>query len=608
MTLGVRKGICTRFHRVVARLEDPQTDGDLLARFLAERDDVAFAALVRRHGPLVLGICRRVTANPDLADDAFQAVFLVLARKADTIHPREAVRGWLYGVATRTALKARRMADRRRKRETLVPVIPDRVQPTIESVDPDTLRMLDEEIARLPDHLRAAVVLCELDGVGRKDAAARLGIPEGTLSSRLAKARRLLASRLRDRGAAALPLAFVIAGEGSAVPSALLESTVHNVGVVLGCAAGKVPATVQSLSMEMVRTMLWNKLMVAVSLVAVGGLFAAASAEEPVPNPPSKAKAEPPVAVAPKSTPSPKDLVLAAWDDAQKCLKSGIGEGVYEASGGWHKTPDGKPVRYAVKVYHDGPKFHIEMTSLSNELPYECPTGQVVIYDGEALAYREIGSRHMLNGEMTWLRHCKEGDLHTVGAHIFPFNPTKLPSHVMHLPGMLRNRPNTEFVSGSNGVSASSLYPGKPPGQLTIQFPKEFGCRIGSMSFQVDMECRQSASAKWARSGEVWYVQEIETELKNQYRQRMTYTSFQANAKVDPALFRLPALGLSAGSNLVYYDPATEDCSIYKCVPKPGVGRAGDTLVDGLRQLRRLPPLNLDEWGRAQEKVTAPKK
>src|SRR5438045_2271998 len=203
MTAGTRNGMIDRLRRVAGRAGGPvPSDGELLARFVAARDEEAFAALVRRHGPLVLAVCRRVTANPEVADDAFQAVFLVLARKADTVRPREAVRGWLYGVATRTALRARTMTGRREKRETPVAAVPDRPAPPEHDTDPDALRILDEEIARLPDPLRAAVVLCELDGVGRKEAAARLGVPEGTLSSRLAKARKLLAARLRGRGVA----------------------------------------------------------------------------------------------------------------------------------------------------------------------------------------------------------------------------------------------------------------------------------------------------------------------------------------------------------------------------------------------------------------------
>src|SRR5438067_2348 len=153
----------------VARPPDADaTDGQLLARFVLHRDEAAFAELVRRLGPMVLDV-----------------------------RPREAVRGWLYGVAVRVAREARSVFARRRTREVCVPAVPDRAAELTETPDADALRVLDEEVAALPDHLRAAVVLCELGGASRTDAAERLGVPEGTLSSRLAKARKLLADRLR---------------------------------------------------------------------------------------------------------------------------------------------------------------------------------------------------------------------------------------------------------------------------------------------------------------------------------------------------------------------------------------------------------------------------
>jgi RNA polymerase sigma factor (sigma-70 family) len=176
-------------------------DPDLLGRFLATRDEQAFALIVRRHGPMVFGVCRRVTGNYHLAEDAFQAVFVVLAAKAGTVRPRAALSAWLYGVAYRTALRARTVSDNRRRREALVETLPEvACQPLNPSEVADEAAVLDEEIARLPEHLRAAVVLCELEEQSRQEAAERLGIPEGTLSSRLASARKALAGRLRQRG------------------------------------------------------------------------------------------------------------------------------------------------------------------------------------------------------------------------------------------------------------------------------------------------------------------------------------------------------------------------------------------------------------------------
>src|SRR5262245_49653916 len=189
-----------------------RTDGQLLTDFLNRRDEAAFAALVCRHGAMVLGVCQRVVGRLQDAEDALQATFLVLARKANSIRPREKLPSWLYGVALRTALAARRQLARRNAKERQVTAMP---QPTIAAdFDHGELHaVLDEELSRLPEKYRDAIVLCELDGYSRSEAAAKLRIVEGTLSSRLAMARKLLARRLARRGVAlaagslAMPLA-----------------------------------------------------------------------------------------------------------------------------------------------------------------------------------------------------------------------------------------------------------------------------------------------------------------------------------------------------------------------------------------------------------------
>lgn len=233
-------------------------DSGLLDRFVTNGDQDAFAALVHRHGPMVLAVCRRVCGDEHLADDAFQAAFLVLARRAGDVKPRDAVRAWLYGVAVRTARGARVRSVRRRFREVPMPLVPDGPMPAAVGIDSDALQMLDEEIARLPQHLRTAVLLCELDGLPRKEAAARLGIPEGTLSSRLGKARKLLARRLRGRGialsAGALTTLFGSARSAASVGPVLAEAAMRL------AQAGPVSQTVATLSREVFRMMLLNKL------------------------------------------------------------------------------------------------------------------------------------------------------------------------------------------------------------------------------------------------------------------------------------------------------------------------------------------------------------
>jgi RNA polymerase sigma factor (sigma-70 family) len=201
------------------------TDGQLLERFLARQDEAAFAALVRRHGPMVLRVCQRVLGEGPDAEDAFQVTFLVLARKAAVVVPREAVGKFLYGVAHRTALKVRTTRARRHRHEKQVKDMP---HPPVEVETPNLwteLRtLLDDEVQRLPDRYRVPVVLCDLEARSRKEVARQLGIPEGTLSSRLATARKRLAERLRRR---ALSLS------NGVLPTALAPLPVARVPVLL---------------------------------------------------------------------------------------------------------------------------------------------------------------------------------------------------------------------------------------------------------------------------------------------------------------------------------------------------------------------------------------
>ena len=243
------------------------SDGQMLERFLARREEAAFAALVRRHGPMVLGVCRRVLADAHAAEDAFQATFLVLVRKASSAVPRDLVGNWLHGVARRTALKARASAARRRRAEEeasrrRADVTPD--------VVPDDLRpLLDEEVGRLPERYRAAVVLCVLEGKSRQEAARQLGWSEGTLSGRLARAKALLAGRLARRGVTLSGATLAMT-----VPSALVAATVQATGAVAA-----VPAAVLTLTEEVIRAMLMTKVKaVAGVLLLVAGVGAGTGA------------------------------------------------------------------------------------------------------------------------------------------------------------------------------------------------------------------------------------------------------------------------------------------------------------------------------------------
>src|SRR5947209_643486 len=182
-----------------ARQDHEPPDHQLLGRFIKERDEAAFAVLLRRHGPMVLSVCRSVLHDLHDAEDAFQAAFLLLSQKAGSIHRREAVSGWLYRVAYHLAVRARANAARRRVVEKRAVTMPS-TDPVLDMSLRELRAMLFEELEGLPEQYRAPLVLCGLEEKSLEEAARLLGWSPSAVKGKLERGRVLLRNRLRRRG------------------------------------------------------------------------------------------------------------------------------------------------------------------------------------------------------------------------------------------------------------------------------------------------------------------------------------------------------------------------------------------------------------------------
>jgi RNA polymerase sigma factor (sigma-70 family) len=274
------------------------TEGQLLERFATGRDESAFEALVGRHGPMVLGVCRQILRDPNDVDDAFQATFLVLVRKAGALRQKELLGNWLYGVACRVSLRARSVATRRQSRfiptEDVEKLAADRRLQGSGSVpqsvqDDEERPFLHEEVNRLPRKYRTPIVLCYFEGLTHDQAAARLGWPVGTVKGRLSRARDLLRSRLSRRGvtvsATALTAHLASSEVKASVPASLTHSTLKAALAVAPGAGAALTASsaislpVASLTEGVLQAMVLShvKMTVIPVLVAVGMLTTGAS-------------------------------------------------------------------------------------------------------------------------------------------------------------------------------------------------------------------------------------------------------------------------------------------------------------------------------------------
>jgi RNA polymerase sigma factor (sigma-70 family) len=286
-------GSLLRYVRSQAALRDAGevTDRELLQRFACGRDGDAFAALVQRYGPLVLGVCRRMVRQEQDAEDVFQATFLILARKAGSLTQPERLGNWLYGVACRVACKARADAARRQAHQKQASERTGR-QSDREADWEEVRQVLDDELHRLPDKFRAPLVLCYLQGLTREQAAARLGWSEGAVKGMLERGRQMLRTRLARRGVTLSvgSLAAMLSGNApAAVPAALSDSTVKAALVfaagqaaTAGTTAALAEGVLQAMWMSRVKVWLAVVLLLALASAGAGVLaFGGRPAEEP---------------------------------------------------------------------------------------------------------------------------------------------------------------------------------------------------------------------------------------------------------------------------------------------------------------------------------------
>ena len=289
----IKQGIDRLRQGALLRADAGLSDVQLLERYLVQHDPGALTALVRRHAGMVWGVCRRLLHHPHDAEDAFQATFLVLVRRAAAIAPRELVANWLHGVAWQTALKARATAAKRRSREKQVSVMPE-PQAAAPEVWSDLQPLLDRELARLPARHRAAVLLCDLEGKTRKEAARELGVPEGTVAGWLARGRTRLAKELGRHGVTlsggALAAMLSQSAATAAAPNAVLAATVRATSLLAAdsaLAAGVVSPGAAALADGMVRSMFVHKvknvtaLVLATALLVAGGRAASSTLSPP---------------------------------------------------------------------------------------------------------------------------------------------------------------------------------------------------------------------------------------------------------------------------------------------------------------------------------------
>jgi RNA polymerase sigma factor (sigma-70 family) len=387
--------------QLVALFEDGSlaglSDRQLIERFLARCDDsaeAAFAALVARHGPMVLGVCRQLLGDHHQAEDAFQAAFLVLARKARSLRDPDRLATWMYGVTLRTARKARtRLARRRRHEEgdimnpTIAPTGPPADQALL---DRDRAEALHGEIDRLPEAFRTAVVLCYFEGLTLDQAAIHLGCPAGTLRSRLARARDKLRRALTRRGVALPGAALAAALDGRSAPAAVSTQLCDlTARAAIRFAAGQAAAsTATTLAREVLRAMTIHKLKPAFATVLIVAAFAVGMGQARTePRPPEGTRSR-------EGEPPGEPFAQAARTEPRRPDEPGPAAGRMFVVGRV-LDPQGKPVPGATVAVALRPK--VVLAPMNGEGTYPVPVGHATSDAGGRFridAPRTSASRH----------------------------------------------------------------------------------------------------------------------------------------------------------------------------------------------------------------------
>jgi RNA polymerase sigma factor (sigma-70 family) len=559
------------------------TDAQLLQRFLASRDEAAFETLVWRHGAMVLGLCQRVLRHAQDAEDAFQATFLILARKAASISAKESVSSWLYKVAFRLALRARAASMRRAAREQPAGDLAIVSSPN-EASQPDLQLVLDEEVNRLPEKYRAPVLLCYWAGKTNEQAAQELGCPKGTILSRLARARDILRTRLTRRGLtlSAGMLGPVLSQNASAAAlTPLVESTVR-AAVLLAAgnvaAAGAISVRVAAMMEGGLKAMLVTKLKyVSICLlgpaVVLGGLGAFAHHVSAGRQAEGRPDAPPRVQASEKPKPVAKDpleLARQASRAASEGIRSAVGVGTFER---YVQDPGEKELtlrtKAKVKVHYDRGKYHLqfdyatklERTIYNNEKGEKIreaivdwkPEDFHVIYDGKDVY--EITFSQRINPVP-----CMIEIRDSLPIPDFPWGDVaRLSRAVSYLDQLIQNIGKdaikiTDLPNG--GYRANFRVKNAPKVRVELGILPEIGFNIAhERVFNEDEEKPvQVQNATWKKLNDIWYVQRLVEDLgslKRSGRLRRSvfeYETFEINVEVDPKLFTLESVPIPFGA------------------------------------------------------------